>query len=164
MRRAQAAMEFLMTYGWAILVVLVAIGALAYFGVLNPSRFLPTSCTIGVGFSCDEFKVDNLAASNVEIWVRNGIGKSLTITGGDMTLTEQDGNVCTAVTENGAVAGAGDQALADGARGQWVWTCNDISATTPVGSKFKVDMQFAYVASGESLSHTASGSMTTKVE
>ena len=30
-RKSQAAMEFLMTYGWAILVVLVAIGALAYF-------------------------------------------------------------------------------------------------------------------------------------
>lgn len=28
-------MEFLMTYGWAILVVLVAIGALAYFGVMK---------------------------------------------------------------------------------------------------------------------------------
>lgn len=35
-RKGQAAMEFLMTYGWAILVVLAAIGALAYFGVLSP--------------------------------------------------------------------------------------------------------------------------------
>ena len=34
-KKAQAAMEFLMTYGWAILVVLVTIGALAYFGVLK---------------------------------------------------------------------------------------------------------------------------------
>ena len=33
--KSQAAMEFLMTYSWAILVVLVAIGALAYFGVLG---------------------------------------------------------------------------------------------------------------------------------
>jgi len=36
-----AFMEFLMTYGWAILIVLVAIGALAYFGVLAPDKFLP---------------------------------------------------------------------------------------------------------------------------
>ena len=28
-------MEFIMTYGWAILVVLIAVGGLAYFGVLN---------------------------------------------------------------------------------------------------------------------------------
>ena len=33
------AMEFLMTYGWAILVVLVAVGALAYFGVFNLDKF-----------------------------------------------------------------------------------------------------------------------------
>jgi len=33
--------EFLLTYGWAILVVLIVIVALAYFGVLNPERILP---------------------------------------------------------------------------------------------------------------------------
>jgi len=43
-KRAQAAMEFLMTYGWAILVVLAAIGALAYFGVLSPGNLLPHKC------------------------------------------------------------------------------------------------------------------------
>ena len=42
-------MEFLMTYGWAILVVLAAIGALAYFGVLSPDRFLPEKCTLPSG-------------------------------------------------------------------------------------------------------------------
>ncbi len=31
--------EFLLTYGWAILIVLIAIGALAYFGVLSPEDF-----------------------------------------------------------------------------------------------------------------------------
>lgn len=41
MRKGQAAMEFLMTYGWAILIVLAAIGALAYCGILSPDRFLP---------------------------------------------------------------------------------------------------------------------------
>jgi len=36
MKKGQAAMEFLMTYGWTVLVVLAAIGVLAYFGVLSP--------------------------------------------------------------------------------------------------------------------------------
>jgi hypothetical protein len=44
-------MEFLMTYGWAILVVIVAIGSLAYFGVLD--NFFPNS---KITFECcDEF-------------------------------------------------------------------------------------------------------------
>jgi len=36
MKKGQVAFEFLMTYGWAIIVVLVVVGALAYFGVLSP--------------------------------------------------------------------------------------------------------------------------------
>ena len=36
MARGQAAMNFLLEYGWAILVILAAIGALAYFGILKP--------------------------------------------------------------------------------------------------------------------------------
>ena len=162
-KKGQAAMEFLMTYGWAILVVLIAIGALAYFGVLSPERFLPTSCTLGTGFACDEFKASAAAASNVEIYLRNGIGSSITISGGDVTLTEQDSDTCTAVTENGAAADAGDETLADGARGQWVWTCNDIDANS-ADSKFKADISFTYTAGGETLSHDISGSMTTRVE
>jgi hypothetical protein len=60
-KKAQAAMEFLMTYGWAILVVLVAIGALAYFGVLSPENLLPEKCTGSAGFEC----LDNKPATTV---------------------------------------------------------------------------------------------------
>jgi len=55
--KAQAAMEFLMTYGWAILVVLVVIGALAYFGVLSPGRLLPDRCQLPPGVSCEDFSL-----------------------------------------------------------------------------------------------------------
>ena len=57
-RSGQAAMEFLMTYGWAILVVLVSIGALAYFGVLSPEKFLPAKCTLQSGITCLDHKAD----------------------------------------------------------------------------------------------------------
>ena len=57
-RSGQAAMEFLMTYGWAILVVLAAIAALAYFGVLSPAKLLPEKCVIEAGITCDGHKVE----------------------------------------------------------------------------------------------------------
>ena len=38
MKKRQSALEFLMKYGWAILVVLSAIGALAYYEVLFHDR------------------------------------------------------------------------------------------------------------------------------
>ena len=38
-RKSQAALEFIMTYGWVILVVLAAVGAFAYSGFLSPCNF-----------------------------------------------------------------------------------------------------------------------------
>lgn len=37
-KRGQAAMEFLITYSWAILAAIIAIAILAYFGVFNPGK------------------------------------------------------------------------------------------------------------------------------
>ena len=73
MRKGQAAMEFLMTYGWAILVVLVAIGALAYFGVLSPDRFLPSKCTLPAGIACTDFRI-NSDTDSITVVLRNGLG------------------------------------------------------------------------------------------
>ena len=38
-KKSQAAMEFLLTYGWAILAAIVAIGVLAYTGVFSPGNY-----------------------------------------------------------------------------------------------------------------------------
>ena len=37
----QSAMEYLMTYGWSILIVAVVLGALSFLGVFNPLTFAP---------------------------------------------------------------------------------------------------------------------------
>ena len=57
-QRGQAALEFLTTYGWAFLVILVVIGALAYFGVLDPSKFVPERCTMQQEFTCKDYIAD----------------------------------------------------------------------------------------------------------
>lgn len=57
MRKGQAATEFIMTYGWAILAVLVAIGCLAYFGVINPAKYFPEKCMFASGINCKDYKV-----------------------------------------------------------------------------------------------------------
>lgn len=51
-KKSQAALEFLMTYGWAIMVVLAAIGALAYFGVLDPQKFISEKCVSSAPLTC----------------------------------------------------------------------------------------------------------------
>ena len=75
-RKSQAALEFIMTYGWAILVVLVAIGALAYFGVLSPDRFLPSKCTMQPGIACNDFKI---TPTSLTVYLQNSLGRDISI-------------------------------------------------------------------------------------
>ncbi len=75
-REGQAAMEFLMTYGWAILVVLIVIGALAYFGVLSPSTILPEKCTFPVSISCSDFQV---GSNSITLNLLNGAGRDMNV-------------------------------------------------------------------------------------
>jgi len=97
MRKAQAAMEFLMTYGWAILVVLVAIGALAYFGVLSPEKFLPEKCVIstGSGLFCDDFNADSGTGEAITLKIKNILTDSVVIAIDGITIKLSDTKTCT---------------------------------------------------------------------
>ncbi len=75
-KRGQAALEFLMAYGWIIATVLVAIGTLAYFGVLSPDNFSPRKCAIEAGIGCMDFKVQE---DSVTLVLRNGKGEDITL-------------------------------------------------------------------------------------
>jgi hypothetical protein len=164
-KRGQAAMEFLMTYGWAILVVLIAIGALAYFGVLNPGRFLPSSCTITPGVSCEDFVVNYVDGTNdaITVTLRNGMGDDLT--SATVTINEPDTGtaVCTLACSNGCT-GDGSDTLPDGTLTTWTAaTCIGGSGVGATGSKFKGDVVFGYTGAG-GLAHSKTGSLTTQVE
>jgi len=70
-------MEFLSTYGWVIVVILVVIIALTYFGVLDLSKFLPGSCSLAPGLSCEDFTITPDSAS---VAIRNGRNTDVNIT------------------------------------------------------------------------------------
>ena len=48
-----------MTYGWAILVVVIAVGALSYFGVLKTDTFFPDKCSLPAGLACLDYRVES---------------------------------------------------------------------------------------------------------
>ena len=50
--KGQSAMEYLITYGWAILIIAIALGVLFELGLFNPSSFVSTSCIFPADFSC----------------------------------------------------------------------------------------------------------------
>ena len=52
-KHAQIAMEYLATYGWAILIGVVAI-SLIYFYLIAPNIIAPSSCIFSIGVSCSD--------------------------------------------------------------------------------------------------------------
>mgnify|MGYP001585907334 CR=1 FL=1 len=156
-KKGQAAMEFLMTYGWAILVVLIAIGALAYFGVLNPSRFLPNSCTISNQFACESGDFVAYSNGTVTLIIRNGRGVDTNIIQFAVNYTNSAGiaSNCNSGTTGWNVTDGQKQAITPG-------TCSSIGTK---GGKFKGDIILYYADAGSSLGvRQSTGSIVTKLE
>ena len=142
-RKAQAAMEFLMTYGWAILVVLAAIAALAYFGVLSPEKFLPEKCILQPGIACVSHKVE---PNKVTLVISNGLGRTIIIN--SITV--------------GSCSGSFSESLLSGIDHTFVigGSCDNGA----VKEKFKGDITMSYTEKDTNLTKTAYGNLNTKIE
>jgi len=140
--KGQAAMEFLMTYGWAILVVLAAIAALAYFGVLSPEKFLPEKCLMQTGFNCISSKVESAQST---IILQNGYGRTVIIDSVSI------GGCTTAFTNT----------LQSEQEGTFVVTGCDNGDAKDV---FKGEIIVKYTEKRTNLTKTAYGQLNTKIE
>jgi hypothetical protein len=159
MKKAQAAMEFLMTYGWAILVALVVIGAIAYFGVLNQAKFLPGKCSISDGFSCAEYKLDSGEVSGtkqVKIYLQNNMGVDA-----DVVLVEiedEEGVSCTSSDNSNDLTSGG---MANGVKsGAIVFDGGCIPASSSFTGKIIVTYE---KVEGDEF-HTATGTISGRFE
>ena len=144
--KGQAAMEFLMTYGWAILVVLVAIGALAYFGVLSPETLLPEKCIVqsGSGLFCEKNLVNaDATADTVTLRLKNSLADAVNVT--SVTITTDTSGVCGAATTFEGL----DSAVTADATTDFVVTCTNLAA-----GKLKGDITVDYLVDGFTKSTT----------
>jgi len=141
-KKSQAAMEFLMTYGWAILVVLAAIAALAYFGVLSPEKFLPEKCILAPGLACVQHKV---TPTDTTLIISNGFGRTIRITN----------------LQVGACTKAFDITMVSGIESNFQLT----SCSNGVSKEaFKGDITLAYVDTSYNVTKTVHGNLATKIE
>ncbi|HIH05070.1 TPA: hypothetical protein HA281_01555 [Candidatus Woesearchaeota archaeon] len=143
-KKGQAALEFLMTYGWAILVVLIAIGALAYFGVLSPSNLLPSKCTLQPGMVCADQKI---TPGQVTVVLKNGYGADITIH--NVTLTSCGNYASYGILKNGVQA-------------SFVVNCN---GSQPLqGSRYNGVLNVSYTNEDTELQRNNIGDLVGKVE
>ena len=140
-KTSQAALEFLTTYAWAFLVILIMIGALAYFGILSPSKLLPDRCNFGSEISCMNYKI---AKYGLQIKLKNGIGSTVVID--DLIVSTKDNSdICQSpsiVDKTWESGGVKDMSV----------LCDFTDTGIVGGEKGKLDVEIRY--------HTASASST----
>jgi len=171
-KKAQAAMEFLMTYGWAILVVLVVIGALAYFGVLNPQNLLPEKCTLPMGLYCRDHIINGGTPGSIALKLENGMGSGIMIT--NINISGQILNGCTIDLKTAAPGGVDNYNnldgwhIANGDMGSVTITCTSVA---DFSGKTKGDITLTYCADTSAddadciaFSHTMEGELMARVE
>ncbi len=134
-KKGQAALEFLMTYGWAILAAVVVVGVLWYM-IGNPANLAGDSFQVSAPFVSNAMAI---SASGIEIEVRNGGAETYNVTSIDIENC--------ATTNPGTEIPAGDlQAFT-------------VSCSLTSGDRFNGDVEISYTSSGSSVTQTATGSI-----
>ncbi|MEM4260223.1 MAG: hypothetical protein QXG00_03230 [Candidatus Woesearchaeota archaeon] len=87
MKKSQVALEFLVTYGWALMIILIMIGVIVYFGLMNPNNFISDNCDMGDELKCEDFGIYN---NGVIIQVRNNFGKDIVVSNIEFTLGDKE--------------------------------------------------------------------------
>jgi hypothetical protein len=170
-KKGQAAMEFLTTYGWAFLVIIVVIAGLYYMDVFDFSRALPTTCSLDHRIECgDAFSIDENGA--VALSLKNNLNEDVTITG--LKIVEKAlydaGNPtwCEATPANIEVGTTGTAVLSTGSFQDvdfdtlsGITDCG-ISANAGKHKMFKVQVMFT-VGSAGTIESAAAGTIGTVV-
>jgi hypothetical protein len=76
--RLQATVDFMLSYGLALIIIVIAIAVIYKVSVLN-AAILPSTCTPNAGFSCSQFSINTTGA--VSIAISQATGGPITIHG-----------------------------------------------------------------------------------
>lgn len=74
--KSQAALEFLSTYVWGFLIIILSVGTLYYLGIFDFANLLPQKCVFPSQFKCLDF---SLQPTEVKIKLYNGIGEDVRV-------------------------------------------------------------------------------------
>lgn len=64
--KGQAAIEYMMNYGWAVLVLAIVMGAILFTGVFNPNYFVMEECYLGPALNCHAQLISG--ATDTTLW------------------------------------------------------------------------------------------------
>ena len=138
-KKGQAAMEFLMTYGWAILAAVIVVGVLWYM-IGNPANLVGNNFKISAPLVANAM---SLNTSDVQLEIRNGAAESITVT---------------AIAVGASCSATPSQAVAAGVLQAFTVTCAQAS-----GDRVNYDVTISYTTSGSTVTQQATGSISGRV-
>ena len=148
-KRGQGALEFLTTYGFSFMLTVLMIGALAYFGVLSPDKFLPSRCSASAEFTCIDYQI-SIGDTEIPAVVKliNNVGTSIKL----------DSVICSWEGEKGLTGDPTPELdVAIGAGKQFFIECNfDQTKFTPAGDKMKFEVVGKYIPIGRARQYSQS--------
>ena len=152
-RKAQAAMEYLMTYGWAILIIIVVAAALYAFGIFNPATWTGTRAT---GFANIGVPSDWQYNSNgtLQVIIRDGLGSAMTVASVSATCSTSAGSFGVSLYSPAPnTIGAGQTK---------VYTANEttICDALTAGSSYSVQVKVDYTPQGQTYAKSDTGTIT----
>jgi hypothetical protein len=140
-KRGQAAIEFLTTYGWAVLVIAIVLVALGWLGIFRTASTVPDRCAFQQGLECSAAKV-----SLVQNSMRLG---PLVLTNKGTQAINIVGIACTNNPDRGAslTTTFGSPIRLDAGQkldvvGSSLVLCNDYFSGTPASGRYQVGDTF----------------------
>ena len=88
MAKGQAAVEFLTTYGWAILALILVLGVLVSSGLLSPNYLLSEECSFGTNLPCNTALFNEGSDTKIMINVTNGFPYQIRIVRFQLVTTD----------------------------------------------------------------------------
>jgi|GEM_PF-5774840 len=89
--------EFLTTYGWAMIVIILLLITMAYFGLVNPNSIAPNKCEVPKGFSCSDYSINEDGGINFILKQKTSEDLRITsvqcISQEEFTITTKDSTV-----------------------------------------------------------------------
>jgi len=104
-RKGQAALDFLMTYGWAIALVVIVAAALFALGIFDAGNFIGTKAAGFSGISVQGWQMST--GGTLTLMLNNQVGQRVNVTGVDITIgsTTAPLNSTVGLLDNGASTG-----------------------------------------------------------
>jgi hypothetical protein len=147
MKKAQSAMEYLMTYGWAILIVIIVAAALFALGVFNPATYTQSTATGFTGFQIPSGGWQFTSGGVLTLQLKNMAGANINITSIQATYA---GTVGTNATASNAI----------GPGSAYTEIVTVAGVTPATGSSYSVDVVVSYTNLDTGLAFTSSGKVT----